>query len=232
MTSIRPRAPARPWRPMTRDCADTCSAFTTPWRSAWRSPVSSRSALRRPRRSPARASTPPSSGLRCWHHWRSSFFISLRIERLSFASARTAFFAFAAVHDEEGIGPDRDDDRLAGVEIGGHPLAREMFAFRADDDVAQLATLRAGLGIGACQRCIAERDRPKRWTSVAAESPARRVRALRPSAAGPKGSNAPRPQPDAIAVHQGARPTRVARLRRRRNRQIYAGSSARDQLAS
>jgi len=33
-----------------------------------------------------------------------------------------------------------------------------MFAFRVDDDVAQLAALRAGLGIGACQRRIAEQD--------------------------------------------------------------------------
>ena len=56
------------------------------------------------------------------------------------------------------IGPDRDDDRLAGVEIGGRPLSRDMFAFRVDDDVAQLAALRAGLGIGACQRRIAEQD--------------------------------------------------------------------------
>jgi len=69
---------------------------------------------------------------------------------------RRALNRNGADHPSALIGPDRDNDRLAGVEIGGRPLAREMFAFRADDDVAQLAALRAGLGIGACQRRIAE----------------------------------------------------------------------------
>jgi DNA-binding transcriptional LysR family regulator len=33
-----------------------------------------------------------------------------------------------------------------------------MFAFRTDSDLAQLALLRAGLGIGICQEGVAERD--------------------------------------------------------------------------
>ena len=35
---------------------------------------------------------------------------------------------------------------------------RELFAFRSDSDLAQLAALRAGFGIGACQYGIARRD--------------------------------------------------------------------------
>ncbi|GBR71503.1 hypothetical protein GKA01_25950 [Gluconobacter kanchanaburiensis NBRC 103587] len=41
----------------------------------------------------------------------------------------------------------------------GVPLTREMFAFRSDSDLAQLAALRAGFGIGASQLGIARRDR-------------------------------------------------------------------------
>ncbi len=38
------------------------------------------------------------------------------------------------------------------------PVSREMFAFRCDNDLAQLAALRAGFGIGVCQLGIAQRD--------------------------------------------------------------------------
>jgi DNA-binding transcriptional LysR family regulator len=65
----------------------------------------------------------------------------------------------ASLFDHALIGPDRDERRMAGVEIGGRPLTRDILSFRVDDDVAQLAALRAGLGIGACQRRIAEQDR-------------------------------------------------------------------------
>ena len=58
------------------------------------------------------------------------------------------------------IGYDRDpaygrflDERL------GHRLSRDRFAFRSDNDLALLAALRAGLGIGPCQLGIAARDR-------------------------------------------------------------------------
>ncbi|HYP31440.1 MAG TPA: LysR substrate-binding domain-containing protein, partial [Burkholderiaceae bacterium] len=37
-------------------------------------------------------------------------------------------------------------------------IRRERFAFRADNDVAQLAAIRAGLGIGFCQARLAARD--------------------------------------------------------------------------
>jgi len=38
------------------------------------------------------------------------------------------------------------------------PITRELFAFRCDNDLAQLAALRAGFGIGMCQTGIARRD--------------------------------------------------------------------------
>jgi DNA-binding transcriptional LysR family regulator len=38
------------------------------------------------------------------------------------------------------------------------PVSRELFAFRCDHDLAQMAALRAGFGIGICQTGIARRD--------------------------------------------------------------------------
>lgn len=38
------------------------------------------------------------------------------------------------------------------------PVSRELFAFRCDNDLAQMAALRAGFGIGICQTGIARRD--------------------------------------------------------------------------
>jgi DNA-binding transcriptional LysR family regulator len=38
------------------------------------------------------------------------------------------------------------------------PVSRESFAFRCDNDLAQLAALRSGFGIGVCQAGIARRD--------------------------------------------------------------------------
>ena len=37
-------------------------------------------------------------------------------------------------------------------------ISRDRFAFRCDSDVAQLAAIRAGLGIGFCQAGLAARD--------------------------------------------------------------------------
>jgi DNA-binding transcriptional LysR family regulator len=55
------------------------------------------------------------------------------------------------------IGFDTTPTYLRNYRLGV-PLRREMFAFRTDNDVAQLAAIRAGLGIGACQYGIARRD--------------------------------------------------------------------------
>ena len=56
------------------------------------------------------------------------------------------------------IGFDRDDGGARSLGSGGLVFRREMFAFRSDSDAAQLAALRAGFGIGACQTGIARRD--------------------------------------------------------------------------
>lgn len=55
------------------------------------------------------------------------------------------------------IGPE-SASALAGVRIGDLPAVPSMFAHRTDNDLAQLALLRAALGIGICQVGIAERD--------------------------------------------------------------------------
>lgn len=56
------------------------------------------------------------------------------------------------------IGPDQDTfvTRLAAQH--GIPISRDMFSFRCDNDLALLAALRAGMGIGGSQIGIARRD--------------------------------------------------------------------------
>ena len=49
------------------------------------------------------------------------------------------------------IGYDRQTPALRAALAGYPALAREGFAFRADSDLAQMAALRAGFGIGVCQ---------------------------------------------------------------------------------
>jgi DNA-binding transcriptional LysR family regulator len=46
---------------------------------------------------------------------------------------------------------------IADLDIG-RPITRDLFALRTDNDVAQLAALKAGFGIGVCQHKIAERS--------------------------------------------------------------------------
>jgi DNA-binding transcriptional LysR family regulator len=56
------------------------------------------------------------------------------------------------------IGFDRDDAGVRAI-TGAHPaLTRELFSFRSDSDLAQLAAIRAGFGIGGIQHGIARRD--------------------------------------------------------------------------
>jgi DNA-binding transcriptional LysR family regulator len=56
------------------------------------------------------------------------------------------------------IGADRDPTIARLAAQSGFQVAREDFAFRTDSDLAQLAALRAGIGIGGCQVGIARRD--------------------------------------------------------------------------
>jgi DNA-binding transcriptional LysR family regulator len=55
------------------------------------------------------------------------------------------------------IGFDRDDRTFRAAGEIGQKLTREDFGFRCDNDLAQLAALRAGMGIGGCQDNIARR---------------------------------------------------------------------------
>jgi DNA-binding transcriptional LysR family regulator len=56
------------------------------------------------------------------------------------------------------IGPDRDETALRSLDDLDLPFGREGFAFRSDSDLAQLAAVRAGFGVGAVQTGIARRD--------------------------------------------------------------------------
>ncbi|HEX2592325.1 MAG TPA: LysR family transcriptional regulator [Rhizomicrobium sp.] len=57
------------------------------------------------------------------------------------------------------IGFDRDISSLRSLNGGGMPITREIFAFRSDNDHAQLAAMRAGFGILAVQSGVASRER-------------------------------------------------------------------------
>lgn len=56
------------------------------------------------------------------------------------------------------IGVDRDTAQLGELEIAGRKLTPDDFALRCDSDLGQLASLRAGFGIGVCQLGIAAKD--------------------------------------------------------------------------
>ncbi len=56
------------------------------------------------------------------------------------------------------IGFDRVAPAAIFLQTLPMPVSRELFAFRCDNDLAQLAALRAGFGIGICQSGIARRD--------------------------------------------------------------------------
>ncbi len=53
------------------------------------------------------------------------------------------------------IGPDRETHYLS---LFGLNLRRETFAFRTDSQLAQLAAIRAGLGVGVCQVALGRRS--------------------------------------------------------------------------
>ncbi|MBL8769821.1 MAG: LysR family transcriptional regulator [Phenylobacterium sp.] len=55
------------------------------------------------------------------------------------------------------IGFDRQFPAMVNDLSVGRPITRDLFALRTDNDVAQLAALKAGFGIGACQRQIGRR---------------------------------------------------------------------------
>jgi DNA-binding transcriptional LysR family regulator len=56
------------------------------------------------------------------------------------------------------IGFDRDDHSARAAMQEAIPITREMFAFRSDNDVAQLEAIKAGLGMGLVQTGIARQS--------------------------------------------------------------------------
>jgi DNA-binding transcriptional LysR family regulator len=67
-----------------------------------------------------------------------------------------ASMADLSAHDL--IGYDTETPALRAMTARLAPLDRQGFALRADSNLAQLATIRAGFGIGLCQLGIAQRD--------------------------------------------------------------------------
>ena len=56
------------------------------------------------------------------------------------------------------VGWDTENAYIRQLSAQYPAISRDRFAFRADSDVAQLAAIRAGLGIGFCQAGLAARD--------------------------------------------------------------------------
>ena len=56
------------------------------------------------------------------------------------------------------IGFDKETAFTRSIQASGVDLRRELFALRSDSDLAQLAAIRAGFGVGVCQYGIARRD--------------------------------------------------------------------------
>jgi len=57
------------------------------------------------------------------------------------------------------IGFDRENEFIRSLSQKNPAFGRENFALRTDSDLAQLAAIRAGYGIGVCQIGLARRDR-------------------------------------------------------------------------
>lgn len=64
----------------------------------------------------------------------------------------------ADLRDHTLIGFDKENAFIRSLNGKGITLRREMFAFRTDSDLAQLAAIRAGYGIGVCQTALAQRN--------------------------------------------------------------------------
>lgn len=60
--------------------------------------------------------------------------------------------------DHAAVGYDREASVTWAAQALGIPMRRDFFSFRSDSDLAQLAALRAGFGVGAAQLGIARRD--------------------------------------------------------------------------
>ncbi|MCF4167194.1 LysR family transcriptional regulator [Zavarzinia compransoris] len=73
---------------------------------------------------------------------------------LNFAGTPTSL---AEIAEQGVIGPDRDMAALRGL-AGAADLSGFRFVLRVDSQVAQMAAIRAGIGIGVCQHALAAED--------------------------------------------------------------------------
>ena len=64
----------------------------------------------------------------------------------------------ADIGDHAVIGYDQESSLGDSADELTGPISREIFSFRADSDLAQLAALRAGFGVGGCQVGVARRN--------------------------------------------------------------------------
>jgi DNA-binding transcriptional LysR family regulator len=78
--------------------------------------------------------------------------------RRSYLDARGTPATLDELADHALIGFDRETAFVRQVSPQFPFLRRSSFAFRADSDLAQLAAIRAGYGIGICQTALAARD--------------------------------------------------------------------------
>jgi DNA-binding transcriptional LysR family regulator len=92
--------------------------------------------------------------------------VALRIgeSKIGLFAHRSYLHSFGAPANLDGlkahrlIGYDQDDRSFRGAGVLASQISRESFGFRCDNDLARLAALRAGVGIGGCQENIAKRD--------------------------------------------------------------------------
>ncbi|WP_395836087.1 LysR substrate-binding domain-containing protein [Archangium violaceum] len=76
----------------------------------------------------------------------------------AYLARRPAPNLVAELNEHAFVGFDVGAPYTRTLQLGGQPLTREQFTFRSDNDLAQLAAIRAGCGIGACHVALAQRS--------------------------------------------------------------------------
>jgi len=78
--------------------------------------------------------------------------------RADYLAARGHPASLAEVQDHALIGPARNSPILRSLQARGLLPEAADFTFRSDSDIAQLAAIRAGLGVGVCQVPLGRRE--------------------------------------------------------------------------
>jgi len=90
--------------------------------------------------------------------WVGSIPLGLHAHR-SYLAAHGAPATLDEIGEHALIGVESDSPVLRAVQDQGFAVGLDDFGFRSDHDLAQLAAIRAGMGIGFCQVPLAARDR-------------------------------------------------------------------------